>query len=126
MAYDALLTFASGTVGTASMTHGTVDLRTGTPTRGLMARWVASAGSASSGTARAYPQYDHSSDASTWHALTDGTVGALSLTSAGSLGKEVITPINTALRYVRCRTVVVGGTSPTLTITADMGIARTP
>lgn len=126
MAYDALLTFASGTAGTANMTHGTVDLRVGTPMRGLMARWVASLGSVGAGTVKVYPQYDHSSDGTTWHALTDGTVGALSLTSAGSHGAEVITPVNTSLRYVRNRTVFAGAGTATITITSDMGIARVP
>lgn len=126
MAYDALLTFASGTAGTASMTHGTVDLHVGTPLRGMFARWVASAGSVGAGTVKAYPQYDHSADATTWHALVDGTVSALSLTSAGSHGAEVITPINTHLRYVRQRTVIAGAGTATVTITGDLGIARTP
>lgn len=126
MPYDALGVFAAATTGTASMTHGTVDLLTGTPPRGLHARWLASAGSVGAGTVKAYPQYDHSADASTWHALVDGTALALSLTSAGSHGAEVITPINTHLRYVRQRTVIAGAGTATVTISGDLGIARMP
>lgn len=123
--YDYLQTLASAATGTVTMTHGTVDLLTKSPlTNQLYVRWRASAGSASSGTAKTYPVIDHSSDQNTWHFLTDGTVDALSLTSTGSLAKVAFVPVNTNLRYIRLRTVIVGGTAPTVTVSADLGIGN--
>lgn len=121
--YDYLQTLASATTGTVTMTHGTVDLLTMSPlTNDLYLRWRASAGSASSGTARTYPQVEHSADTVTWHVLTDGTVDALSLTSTGSLAKVAFVPVVTKLRYIRAKTVIVGGTAPTVTVSAELGI----
>lgn len=123
MPSDALGSFADQAVITSTTTHGTVDLGRGNANgiRTRHARWTATAGSAQAGTASVYPVLEHSDDLATWSTIADGTAYALALTSAGSLAKEVGLAFNSRLRYVRGRTVVVGGTSPTLNV--SMAIA---
>lgn len=122
MAYDALLSF--GTVsGSVSTNMGTVDLKK-TPNRGLVARFVQTAGSAVGGTAKVWLSLSHTDDTGTWHNLADGTIDAFSLTSAGSHTGEAFLPFRTDKRYVRSTINLAGGGTPTFTGYVEIGQAR--
>jgi hypothetical protein len=122
MPFDALL--SAGTVsGSVTTTMGTVDLH-GTPNRGLVCRFVQTAGSAVGGTAKVWGSIDHSDDASTWHVLANGTADAFSLTSAGGIVGEAWLGFRTSKRYVRPSFNLAGGGTPTFTAFAEIGPAK--
>lgn len=122
MPYDALLNAGTAS-GSVSTNLGTADIH-GTARRGMVARLVLTAGSAVGGTAKVWLSISHTDDTSTWHNLADGTIDALSLTSAGSNTGEVFLPFSTKARYVRPTINLAGGGTPTFTGYVELGYAR--
>lgn len=121
MAYDALTVLQTLTTKTASFQGSAVDLKSGTPRRGLKARVVVT--SYSSGTAGTNVTFtiDHSDDASTWYTLSS----AVPLTTTTSAQQAVLhIPFETSKRYVRLSVTMSGGASPSVSYFGDIGIAR--
>lgn len=114
--YDANSVLQAVTTETATKTSAAVNLPSGTPRRGLKARVIVTAVSGTSPTFA--PTIQESADNTTWNTLA-APVGGDTLTAVG----EVFIPFETHLAYVRLLSTI-GGTSPSFTYSADIGIAR--
>lgn len=103
MAADSLLALQASVTKTDSFNSTAVDLKTGTPPRGLVARIIYSAASAASGTDTVIFSIEHSSDNSTFYALASGAKDTITLDTTSSAPKsgEIFIPFRTTLRYVR-------------------------
>lgn len=115
MAYDTNLQLQASVTKTANFNSAGVDLKTGTPRRGLKARVLVTAVSGTTPTLDGKIQ--HSDDNS---AFTDlAVVLAGQITATG----EYFIPFETSKRYVRF-VATIGGTTPSFTYQVDCGIAR--
>jgi hypothetical protein len=124
MATDANSVLVSlGTV-TASGTATALDLKTGTPRRGLKAKVLYSGGTATGGTATVTYTIEHSTDNSTFYLAASGAADAIALTSAGGIAGEFHIPFETSKRYVRTVWTVTGGTSPSIIHQVDITLGR--
>lgn len=114
MAYDQLLLLAASAAVTASTNHPSLNLRNGTPTRGMVARIVVTAVSGTTPTA--IFKIQHSNDNAAWDDLAlcqEGTV-----TVAG----EYSIRFATQRPYIRLVSTI-AGTTPSFTYSADLGTA---
>lgn len=123
MAYDALTILQSQTTQAATYNGSAVDLGTGTPRRGLKARFIISEYK-SVGTAGTVftPSIQHSDDGTNFTSLSIGTplTGATAANSA-----VVFVPFETSKRYVRAvMTLSPSSGTPSTTYKADLGLGR--
>lgn len=125
MPYDANITMQSLVTKTTSFSSTAVDLGTGTPRRGLKARFLIPSyiSATTSGTVFT-PSIEHSSDNTTFTTLVSGnalTGGTAAVTTA--LPQWL--PFSTRKRYVRSVVTLTSTTgSPSITWQADLGIAE--
>lgn len=114
MAYDQLLPLATAGVYTGSQVHPSLNLRTGTPTRGMVGRIVVTAVSGAAPTAAFKIQ--HSND--------DATYDDLALAQEG----VVTAPGEYSVRFATRRPFIrlvstIAGTTPSFSYSADLGTA---
>ena len=123
MAYDANASLQTAVTKTATFNGSGVDLGTGTPRRGLKARFIFTEYK-SVGTAGTVftPSIDHSDDDTTYTSLAVGTP----LTGATAAGTAVVfIPFETSKRYVRATlTVSPSSGTPSAKYYAEIGNAR--
>lgn len=121
MAVDALLVLqASGAVTQTTNSTG-LNLVTGTPRRGLVARVIYSAAANSSGSNTAVFSIEHSDDDTTYYALSSAAASTVTMNDTAKSG-EINIPFSTTKAYVRLVTTIAGtGTSPTITRNAYIG-----
>jgi len=121
MASDANATLQASTTKTATYQPTTgLDLITGTPNRGLVARVIYSAASAASGTDTVTFEIDESSDNSTFTniVVSDQPV---TLPTSGSASGEIFMRFFTKKRYVRLSAIFSSSAhTDTITYTADI------
>lgn len=124
MAADSKLTLQASVIKTASFDSAGVDLKTGTPNYGLVARVIYSAAANASGSNTVAWKMQHSDDDSTYYDLASNAENNLTLSTTAQAGEAFI-PFRTSKRYVRLVLTVNGaGTSPTVTYLADIVPAR--
>jgi hypothetical protein len=120
--YDALLVSQVKGTFTNSQSGTAIDLKVGTPRRGLKMRFLGTAISNASGGATITPIVEHSSDNATWQTLTTGDP---IVTSTVVQTSEQFLSFETSKRYVRGSTVFSATTgTPTLAYQMDIGNAR--
>lgn len=121
--YDANLVLQSAVTKTTTFNSTGVDLGTGTPRRGLKARFVLTsyASVATAGTVFT-PSIDHSDDNTTYYSLAVG----VPVTGATDAGTALIhVPFETSKRYVRATmTLSPSSGTPTVIYYAEVGVAR--
>jgi hypothetical protein len=121
MATDANLVLQTSVTKTAAFDGAGVDLKVGTPRRGLKARVRYSAASTSSGSGAATFKIQESDDNSAWRDLTTFDALTLSTTAASGLLFE---SFETSARYVRLSLAAISGTGATVTYDGDIMLAR--
>lgn len=121
--YDANLILQSATTLVSASLNGTgLDLKTGTPRRGLKARFIFDSITVAAAGAVITPSVQHSDDNTTFTTLATGT--PITPTTAGTSG-IVHVPFDTSKRYVRSvLTMSVTTGTPTVVFNADLGVAR--
>lgn len=123
MPYDTLSVLQEAVTKTANFNSAAVDLKEGTPRRGLKARVRYSAAANASGSNTAGWKIQHSDDSSNWYDCAGGAAHDLTLSTTAQSGVFFI-PFGTGKRYVRLVLTVSGaGSSPTVTYGAELGIA---
>jgi hypothetical protein len=120
--YDALGVLLTQFTSVTAYTSSGVDLRTGTPRRGLKARVIISNYSGASAGHTWTPTVQGSSDNTTFYEIaraapvTTGTAAATAV---------VFVPFETSYRYVRTVMALSGTTgTPTISYKADIGLTR--
>jgi hypothetical protein len=123
MPADALGILQASVTKTDTFNGAGLDLKVGTPPRGLVARILYSLASAASGTDTVTFSIDHSSNDSTYYALASGAKDVITLDTTSSSPKsgEIFIPFRTNLRYVRL-TVTFSSAAHTDTITYEAAI----
>lgn len=121
--YDANLILQSATTLVSASLNGTgLDLKTGTPRRGLKARFVVDSYVAAATGAVLTPSIQHSDDNTTFTTLASGTPLTPGTAAAAAI---VHVPFETSKRYVRSViTMSVTTGTPTIVFNADVGVAR--
>lgn len=100
---------------TASFNSAGVDLKSGTPRRGIYARILYSAATNASGSNSVTFSLEHSDDNSTFYRRTDGASEVITLSTTAQAG-EIVLPIDTSKRYIRLVATIAGaGSTPTVT-----------
>jgi len=131
MPLDANLVLAPLTTSVATANSAALNLKTGTPRRGLKAKVFYSAAANASGSNNFVFRLDQSPDGANWYPLCyqlenpagAGTQG-VALTTTPQAGELTIS-FETSAAYVRLGIVIAGaGTSPTVTYSSMVGIAR--
>lgn len=124
MAADSNFVLAAlGTV-TGSGTSSALDLKTGTPRRGLKARVTYSGGTANAAATAAYEIQD-SADGTTYSRLASNAGDStISLGTAGGAAGQFHIPFETSKRYVRVVETFTGGTAPSLIRQIDVTLGR--
>lgn len=122
--YDALgVLQAQVTLGTTSFTSTGVDIRSGTPRRGLKARYIMTNYQGTSAGHTYTPIIEGSSDNTTFYEIARAPLPLTTTTAAQT--KEVFVPFETSYRYVRSKMTLSGGTgTPVISFSADIGHAR--
>lgn len=110
---DALLALQASVTKTATFSGTGLDLKTGTPRRGMKARLIVTAASGTTPTLDV--TIEHSDDNSTFTNLA--TFGQKTATGEDAISFE------TSKRYVRA-TATIGGTTPSFTYKVDVMLAR--
>jgi hypothetical protein len=124
MPTDALLTLQASVTKTATFNGAGVDLKAGTPRRGLWARVIYSAATNASGSNTVAFTIDHSDDNSTFYQLAAGKENDIALSTTAQSGEFYI-PVNTSKRYVRLTATVTGaGSTPTVTYGAEFSLTK--
>lgn len=106
---------------TTTLNGNTVDLKTGTPRRGLKARIIYSAANTSAGAGAATFKIQESDNDSTWRDLV--TFDPLVLGTAAIEGL-LFEGFETSARYVRLALSAISGTDATITYQGDILPAR--
>lgn len=96
-----------------------LDLKTGTPSRGLVARIIYTAAATSSGAGSLTFRITESSDNSTFTGIYQTTESTVTLSTAAVAG-ELFIPFRTSKRYVRLELSALSGTGATVTYEADI------
>ncbi len=123
MAADSLLALAASATITSTTNSTGVDLK-GTPRRGLKARVIYSAATNASGSNSVTFSVEHSDDNSTFYAMSSGASDIINLSTTAQTGTIYI-PFETSKRYVRLVSTFAGaGSTPTITRSADVLLAR--
>lgn len=105
---------ASGAVTQTTNSTG-LNIPSGTPRRGLVARVIYTLGANSSGSNTVVFSIEHSADNTTFYALSSAIADTVTLNDTAKSG-ELFIPFNTTKPYVRLVTTISGtGTSPTIT-----------
>lgn len=117
MAADANLVLQASVTKTATFDGTGVDLKAGTPPRGLVARIIYSAASTSAGAGAVTFQVEESADNSTWNDLV--TFDDLTLSTTAISG-EIFERVSTRKRYVRLVVSAISGTNATITYQGDL------
>ena len=122
--YDALSILQTlTTLGTTSFTSTGVDLKTGTPRRGLKARYIVTSYLGTSAGHTYTPAIEGSSDNTTFYEIARVQLPLTTTTAAQTA--VVFVPFETSYRYVRSKMTVSGGTgTPSISFSADLGSAR--
>lgn len=124
MAVDALIQLQATVTKTATFQGTAVDLKTGTPRRGLKARVIYSAATNASGSNTVAFTIEHSDDNSTFYTLSSNVELNVALTTAAQ-SAEIFLPFETSKRYVRLVATFTGaGSTPTITYTGDIMLGR--
>lgn len=124
MATDALITLQASVTKTATFQSTGVDLVTGTPDYGLVARVIYSAATNASGSNSVTFSIEHSTDNSTFYTLTSGAADVINLSTTAQTG-EIFLPFRTNKRYVRLVATVAGaGSTPTITYGGELQLTR--
>jgi len=101
MPTDALLQLQATVTKTDTFQSTSIDLKTGTPRRGLFARIIYSLATAASGTDTVIFSIEASnSSGSGFSTISSGAKDAITLTTTAQSG-EIWIPFETSLRYVR-------------------------
>jgi hypothetical protein len=120
--YDALLALQAAVTKTASFNSAGLDLKTGTPRRGMLARVSYSAAANASGANSVTFSIEHSDDNATFYALTSAAADVINLSTVAAAGVIGIR-FATRKRYVRLVATFAGaGSTPTITYHADLTV----
>lgn len=120
---DTLAALQAAVTKTDTFNGAAVDLKTGTPMRGLYAVIDYSAATNASGSNAFTFSIDESSDNSTWYVAASGAENVVTLSTTAQAGRIFI-PFTTRLRYVRLTVTQVGaGSTPTITYAGWIGIS---
>lgn len=124
MPTDALIQLQASVTKTATFNGAGVDLKTGTPRRGLFARVIYSAATNASGSNTVAFSIDHSDDNSTFFPLSSGTENNVALSTTAQSG-EFFIPVVTSKRYVRLTATFSGaGSTPTITYGGEFSLSK--
>lgn len=124
MANDALLTLQASVTKTATFNGTALDLKTGTPRRGMKAKVYYSAATNASGSNTVTFSVDHSDDNSTFYSLASQVETPIALSTTAQQG-EIHVPFETSKRYVRLTVTVSGaGSTPTVTYAGYLSLSR--
>lgn len=121
MPADALSQLQAAVTKTAAFDGASVDLKVGTPHRGLVVRIRYSAANTSAGAGAATFQVEESDNGSTWRDLV--TFDPLTLGTAAIAGMLVETVV-TRSRYIRVVLSAISGTDATVTYEAEVMAGR--
>jgi hypothetical protein len=120
--YDALTVLQAAVTKITAFTSTGLDLKTGTPRRGLKARFPITNYSGASAGHTWTPTIQGSSDNTTFYTIAQAP--PLTTTTAAQTA-VVFLPFETSYRYVRAIMSVSGTTgTPTISYSADIGLAR--
>lgn len=121
--YDALLVLQTQVTKTTAFQGTGVDLKGGTPRRGLKARVLISDVSGAGAGAVWTPIIEHSDDNTAFTTLSTGT--AQTVGTAAAVPAPLFIPFETSKRYVRLSVTLSPTTSsPSISYQGDIGIAR--
>jgi len=124
VATDALIQLQASVTKTATFQGTAVDLKTGTPRRGLKARVIYSAATNASGSNTVAFTIEHSDDNSTFYTLSSNAEYNLALSTTAQSG-EIFLPFETSKRYVRLVATITGaGSTPTVTYGGEITLSR--
>jgi hypothetical protein len=124
MPTDALITLQASVTKTSTFQSTAVDLKTGTPVRGLVARVIYSAATNASGSNTVAFTIEHSDDNSTFYTLSSNAEYNVALSTTAQSG-EIFIPFRTWKRYVRLvATISGGGSTPTITYGGEIQPTR--
>ena len=122
MAYDELGTLQASVTKTTAFQGAAVDLKVGTPARGLKARVRVTNYSGAGAGAVWTPVIEHSDDNTTFTTLATGT--ALTVGTAAGTSLQFL-PVNTRKRYVRAAVTLSPTTSsPSITYAVELGLGE--
>lgn len=120
MPRDANLVLQALVTKTATFQGTAVDLKTGTPRRGLKARVIYKNATNASGSNTVAFTIEHSDDNSTFYTLSSNVENNVALTTTAKSG-EVFIPFETSKRYVRLVATFSGaGSTPTIDYQGDI------
>jgi len=124
MPTDALITLQASVTKTATFQSTAIDLKTGTPRRGLKARVIYSAATNASGSNTVAFTIEHSDDNSTFYTLSSGVENNVALSTTAQSGEFYI-PFETSKRYARGDSTFSGaGSTPTITYGGEISLSR--
>jgi len=123
MPNDALLTLQAAVTKTATFNGAGLNIKTGTPRRGMKAKVYYNTANNASGSGVVAFSIDHSDDNSNWYNIGSQVETPLTLTTTNQQG-ELHIPFETNKKWVRLTCTITGGTTPTITYSGYLGISR--
>lgn len=120
--YDANLILQTLVTKTTAFASDAVDLKVGTPRRGLKARLIVPTASCSATGAVVTPEVQHSDDGTAWSTLTRFEPITLTTVAQSVQDFRTVETIKPKIRMNMAFSVTTG--SPTITYQADLGISR--
>ncbi len=117
MPADALSVLQASVTKTSTFNSTGFDLKTGTPTYGLVARIIYTAAATSAGAGSLTFRITESSDNTTFTGIFQTTESTVTLSTTAVAG-EVFIPFRTSKRYVRLELSAISGTDATVTYQA--------
>jgi hypothetical protein len=123
MAQDTLTELQTSVTKTATFNSTGLDLKVGTPRRGLFARVIYSAAATSSGAGSLTFRITESSDNSTFTGIFQTTDSTVTLSTTAASG-EIFIPFETGKRYVRLELSAISGTGATVTYEGAITLGR--
>jgi hypothetical protein len=123
MALDTLAALQASATKTDTFNGAAYDLKTATPTRGLVAVIDYSAATNASGSNAFTFSIDESADNSTWYTAASAAEDVVTLSTTAQAGR-IFLRFTTHRRYVRLTVTQVGaGSTPTITYAGWIGIS---
>jgi len=119
MPADDLSVLQASVTKTGTFNSTGLDLKTGTPSRGLVARVIYTAAATSSGAGSLTFRITESSDDNTYTGIYQTTECTVTLSTSAVAG-ELFIPFRTSKRYVRLELSALSGTGATVTYEADI------
>lgn len=119
MPADDLSVLQASVTKTGTFNSTGLDLKTGTPSRGLVARIIYTAAATSTGAGSLTFRITESSDNTTFTGIFQTTESTVTL-SATAVSGELFIPFRTSKRYVRLELSAISGTDATVTYEADI------